>query len=240
MSLLSGPWKALLYAAPAAAASGAIGTPVVVTSGDSGGTSVGSITMTSNTVPAGKTLVVIAVGQDPSTAIIADDAGNTWSSLGLVQTGSGPVVNHTVFVCYNSLAISSGNTVTVTIQVTNRRTCWLFFYVDMGGGTPALDFQRPVTTGFGGANYSDTTPTLATADEFLFVPTVVQSAGIGSSVATSGFTDFVGATGIGSGSSNPRLHVSWKITSATTAVTVAPVLSDNTKDHEFATVALRK
>jgi hypothetical protein len=117
----------------------------------------------------------------------------------------------------------------------------LFFSVDMGGGTPALDFQRPVAIGPGGSDVVDTTPTLATADEFVFVPVVVQSAANGSTVAMPvGFTDFTANTGIGSGGGNPRLHVAWKIVSSTSALTINPVLSDNTKGQEFATVALKR
>ncbi len=233
--------REILFAKRAVVSSGLnpIGTPATIASGDSGGTSVASIGITGNTVAAGKTLVVIAVGQDPSTHSIADDAGNTWVSLGLSQAASGPVVNHTVFVCYNSLAISAGQTITVTQNVSNRRTAWLFFSVDMGGGTPALDFQFTPTNG-GAGDRNQTTGTLATADEFVFVPVVVQSAANSSTVSMTGFTAFVGSTGIGSGSSNPRLHVFWQIVSSTAAITASPRLSDNTKDHEFTTVALKR
>lgn len=232
--------REILFAKRAAVAASATGwaAPTTVTSGTSAGTSVTSLAITSVTIPAGKILVVIAVGQDPSVQTISDDAGGTWTSLAMVQPSSGPVVNHRVFICYGCPAYSTSNTITVALS-SSKRTNWLCFYVDTPSGTPALDFQDTATWGTG--NLSRTTPALAMADEFVFVPVVVQSAASGSQVTFPvGFTQFVGSTGIGSGSSNPRLHVAWMIASATTALTVTTTLSDTSKDNEFATVALKR
>lgn len=232
--------REILFAKRAVVSSGLnpIGTPVTIASNTSGGSTTTSWAITGNTIPAGKTLVLIVVGEDPSNQSVSDDAGLTWSALSLSQAASGPVVNHKVFVCYNTLAVSSGNTITATLS-TAKRSNYLLFYVDMGGGTPALDFQFTPTNG-GAGDRNQTTGTLATADEFVFVPVVVQSAANSSTVSMTGFTAFVGSTGIGSGSSNPRLHVFWQIVSSTAAITASPRLSDNTKDHEFTTVALKR
>lgn len=216
-----------------------IASPVVAGSATSAGVAVLAQAVTTTVdIPAGVTLFVVVQSFDSATFSVADIWGNTYTADPLIDPAGAVSIRGQIFRVENpTLRTAAASAITVTSSSSLRMNVNVF-YVDFGA-TPSLDFQSAGVNGSGNQSFS--TATLAQAEEFVLCFVGVQSPGNLETVTPpAGFTALIATTGTGSGSGNPRLHLSWQITSATTALTIAPVLSDNTRGQVITAAAYKR
>lgn len=211
-----------------------IGQPISLgTRSISGVTSTCNLTTIANIVAGDLVFVVVQVASNPlRTVASVGDGINTYSVAAAINNGA--QFDNEIWYIENALAVGSGATITVTLSgATDNNGC----AVEAGrvvGIKSASSLDKIATQSASTASPTVTTAALAQTSEIAIAASYTASAPA-TFTESAGFTTMVNALAVGN--SDGKISTSYRLTSATTAVTYAPTwsaaLSTNTAIATF-------
>lgn len=146
----------------------AIGTPADVGNNATSGTAVTSLAITLSSGIAAGSLILVAIANHNSAAVVPDSvtdtAGNTYTILSAANSNA---VTANLAYCANALALSAGDTITVTYSVT-RHIAMRAYSVSGAATASVLDQQATNAAGTGTSASVGPTGTTTQANELVF------------------------------------------------------------------------